>query len=107
MQNNDRNLVDIGERIEKNKAKLDRLPLFKNELRTARLSPPEADLYDLNQIQCIALGSLQHFGWQLAFIRRSPWTQPVIVVKHKVHSKLAVLEEDGSVNLSPEVRWRH
>jgi len=92
---------------DRNQIKLDSLPLFKKELRGIYSTGPGNPGYELNEVQSIALGSLEHFGWQLAFVRRSSWASPVIVVKHKIHTKFAVLEEDGSVNLSPAIRWRH
>ena len=77
------------------------------ELRGSRSDLPADVLYYLNEVQRLALHSLENFGWQMAFIRRSLFIPPMIVVKNSEQSKLAVLEEDGSVNLSPLVRWRH
>jgi len=79
----------------------------KEELRGFRSALPSDVLYYLNEVQRLALHSLENFGWQLAFIRRPLFVPPMIVVKNSEQSKFAVLEEDGSVNLSPLVRWRH
>ena len=79
----------------------------KEELRGSRASLPSDVIYYLNEVQRIALQSLENFGWQLAFIRRPLFVPPMIVVKNCEQSKFAVLEEDGSVNLSPSAKWRH
>jgi hypothetical protein len=79
----------------------------KEEVRGSRAPLPADVLYYLNEVQRLALHSLENFGWQLAFIRRPLFVPPMIVVKNSEQSKFAVLEEDGSVNLSPLVRWRH
>lgn len=79
----------------------------KEEVRGSRSPLPTDVLYYLNEVQRLALHSLENFGWQLAFIRRPLFVPPLIVVKNSEQSKFAVLEEDGSVNLSPLVRWRH
>jgi hypothetical protein len=79
----------------------------KEEVRGSRSPLPADVLYYLNEVQRLALHSLENFGWQLAFIRRPLFVPPLIVVKNSEQSKFAVLEEDGSVNLSPLVRWRH
>lgn len=79
----------------------------KEEARGSRTPLPADVFYYLNEVQRLALHSLENFGWQLAFIRRPLFVPPMIVVKNSEQSKFAVLEEDGSVNLSPSVKWRH
>ena len=79
----------------------------KEDVRGSRSPLPADVLYYLNEVQRLALHSLENFGWQLAFIRRPLFVPPMIVVNNSEQSKFAVLEEDGSVNLSPLVRWRH
>jgi len=83
------------------------VPSPKEEARGSRSAVPADVIYYLNEVQRLALRSLENFGWQLAFIRRPLFVPPMIVVKNSEQSKFAVLEEDGSVNLSPLVRWRH
>lgn len=61
----------------------------------------------LNQLQLVALHSLENFGWHLWFVRRPLFMQPVVVVTNKEASELAVLEEDGSVNMKPNLQLRH
>jgi len=75
--------------------------------RGSRNALPSDVFYYLNEVQRLALHSLENFGWQLAFIRRPLFVPPMVVVKNSEQSKYAVLEEDGSVNLSPSAKWRH
>ena len=79
----------------------------KEDVRGSRSSLPADVFYYLNDVQRLALHSLENFGWQLAFMRRPLFVPPIVVVKNSEQSRFAVLEEDGSVNLSPLVRWRH
>lgn len=83
------------------------VPTEKEDKRGSRHALPSNVFYYLTEIQRIALRSLENFGWQLAFIRRPLFIPPVVVVKNAEQSKYAILEEDGSVNLSPSVKWRH
>jgi hypothetical protein len=79
----------------------------KEDMRGSRPALPLDVLYYLNDVQRIALHSLENFGWQLAFIRRPLFVPPLVVVKNDDQTKYALLEEDGSVNLSPPIKWRH
>ena len=79
----------------------------KDDIRGSRSALPTDVYYYLSEVQRIALHSLENFGWKLAFIRRPLFVPPVVVVKNSEQSKYAVLEEDGSVNLSPVAKWRH
>ena len=78
----------------------------KEELRGTRSALPADVFYYLNEVQRVALHSLENFGWQLAFIRRPLFMPPMVVVGNEEKTKFAVLEDDGSVNLSPHAKWR-
>jgi hypothetical protein len=78
----------------------------KEDLRGSRLDLPMDVFYYLNEVQCIALKNLENFGWHLAFIRRPLFVSPVVVVQSRDRAKYAVLEVDGSVNLSPAIKLR-
>jgi hypothetical protein len=79
----------------------------KADLRGSRPPLPADIFYYLNEVQRIALQSLANFGWQLAFIRRPLFMAPMVVVKNAEQTKLAVLEDDGSVNMAPHIKWRN
>lgn len=62
---------------------------------------------DLNQAQLETLQRLEHFGWELKFVRRKPFQAPVAVVFDGDRKKYAVLEEDGRFNENPDFEIRH
>ncbi len=61
----------------------------------------------LNESQMLALHSLESFGWSLWFVRRPMFMPAVVVVANSESTQHAVLEEDGSVNLKPQIHLRH
>lgn len=56
---------------------------------------------DLNEAQRVTLTGLEQFGWELKFVRRKQFQQPVAVVFDGERKNFAVLEPDGSLNESP------
>ena len=88
-------------------AGVETLSSLTKELRGLCSALPANIVSYLNEIQCAALISLEPFGWQIAFIRRALFSQPIIVMKRDRDNKFAVLEDDGSINLSPAISWRH
>lgn len=56
---------------------------------------------ELNEAQLGTLQGLEHFGWELKFVRRKPFQEPVAVVFDGDRKKFAVLEADGTLNESP------
>lgn len=76
------------------------------ERRGNRLPVPPNIKALLNQDQSLALRNVENFGWQLAFIRQ-PLFEPIIaVVISPDRRRFAVLEQDGRVNMSPEIALR-
>lgn len=61
----------------------------------------------LNESQLLALHSLESFGWQLWFVRRPLFMQPIVIVSNSESTQHAQLEEDGSVNLKSPIHLRH
>jgi hypothetical protein len=60
----------------------------------------------LNPAQLEAWRMLQTFGWQLRFVRRPLFQQPVAVIVNKAGQMHAVIEEDGRVNDKPGFKIR-
>jgi hypothetical protein len=56
---------------------------------------------DLNQDQQIALAELEKYGWELKFIRRPMFQQPVPVVFDSDRKSYAVLLPDGTLDHNP------
>jgi hypothetical protein len=53
------------------------------------------------------LHSLESFGWHLWFVRRPLFMQPIVIVSNSEATQHAMLEDDGSVNLKPQLVLRH
>ena len=84
----------------------ERLHYLENDKRgVQRAVPVDVGRY-LNEAQLLALQSLEGFGWQLAFVRRPLFMEPVVVVHHPDHSQYALLEDDGAVNQKVKIGLR-
>ena len=57
--------------------------------------------------QLLALHRVEEFGWQVAFVRRPLFQSPLTVVSSPEHQRFAVLEDDGEVNMRPDIVIRH
>lgn len=71
------------------------------ERRKAQNDLSSALKRELNEAQLGTLQGLEHFGWELKFVRRKPFQEPVAVVFDGDRKKFAVLEADGTLNESP------
>ena len=56
---------------------------------------------ELRPAQQITLADLEGFGWELKFVRRPLFQEPVAVVFDPDHKRFAVLQEDGTLNENP------
>ena len=56
---------------------------------------------ELNEAQLTTLQGLEHFGWELKFVRRKPFQTPIAVIFDGDRKHFAVLELDGSLNENP------
>jgi len=81
------------------------IPTLKDKRGTQAPIPQGLERY-LSDLQVGALRSLESFGWRLAFVRRPLFMQAVVVVASPDQCKVAVLEEDGSVNTDGVVQMR-
>ena len=69
--------------------------------------PPRALERELNDVQVITLRELEHYGWELRFMRREPFRKPVAVLFAADRTHYAVLEEDGSLDEHPGFEIQH
>jgi len=60
----------------------------------------------LNLHQMHALRQIESFGWQLHFVRRSLFQEPVPVIFSPDGDKFATLERDGRINMTPDSALR-
>ena len=61
----------------------------------------------LNQDQKNALRNVENFGWQLAFVRRPVFEEPIFVVISPDQQRYAILDGDGEVDMNPQIVVRH
>lgn len=78
----------------------------KNRRKGDNAIPHNIDKY-LNEDQVLSLRQMESFGWQLAFVRRPLFQEHVAVVSNSDSTKFGVLEDDGSINTSPQFYIRH
>jgi hypothetical protein len=57
---------------------------------------------ELNQDQVLALAELEKFGWELKFIRRPMFKDPIPVVFDSDRRHFAILKDDGTLDENPE-----
>ena len=61
----------------------------------------------LNDEQIATLRSLENFGWELKFVRRPAFKDPVPVVFDGDRKKFAVLDSEGNLDENPGFDIRH
>jgi hypothetical protein len=71
------------------------------EKRRADARPSLVLKKDLNDDQLLALAELEKFGWDLKFIRRPMFQQPIPVVFDSSRKQFAVLNPDGTLDENP------
>ncbi len=76
------------------------------EKRKSDKQTPENLLQLLNQLQILALRQIEQFGWSLKFVRRPMFQSPVPVIMDGHGTKIGVLEEDGRINMEPDIKVR-
>jgi len=67
---------------------------------------PDNAIKMLNQMQIMALHQIEGYGWQLQFIRRPLFQDPVPVVIDADGKKIGILEDDGRINMEPDIKVR-
>lgn len=60
----------------------------------------------LNTGQRQALHQMENFGWRLYFIRRPLFANILVVIVNGEGNKVGVLEEDGRINMEPDIKLR-
>lgn len=76
------------------------------EKRKSDKQVPQDLMRLLNQLQILALRQIEQFGWSLKFVRRPMFENPIAVVMDGRGAKIGVLEEDGRINMEPDIEVR-
>ena len=72
-----------------------------------RMSPvPKNYRSYMNDAQQCQLRTIEGFGWNVLFIRRPMFNKSVVVVTSQEGNSLGILEEDGRLNLEPNIEIR-
>jgi hypothetical protein len=71
------------------------------ERRKHGAKPSIALKKELNQDQLLALAELEKYGWELKFIRKPMFQQPIPVVFDSDRKHYAVLKADGTLDQNP------
>ena len=68
--------------------------------KRAGKAPVPSDLKDiLNEIQMTSLRQIENFGWQLHFVRRPLFQDPVVVIVSAEGDRFGTLEADGRIEI--------
>ncbi len=76
------------------------------EKRTGQPPVPPNYRNVLSPDQMMTLRQLENFGWEVAFVRRPSQHEKVIVVSSTAQRRIGVLDNDGQLNLEPDIRIR-
>ena len=77
-----------------------------DDKRTGDSPIPEDIKEYLNEDQLDQLHTIEGFGWHLKYVRRPVFQEPVIVVTSQDGQSIGILEEDGRLNLEPNIKTR-
>ena len=75
--------------------------------RTKMPAIPKSLQKVLNPLQLMALWNVENFGWELRFVRRCGLEIPIPVVCGADGETIAVLDEEGNVDLKPKIVIRN
>jgi len=69
--------------------------------------PIPSNLEDwLTEDQLMALKHVESFGWQLKFIRRPAFEDPIVVLFGADGNKIGVMGKDGKIDMNPDIKIR-
>ncbi|MDX2458242.1 MAG: hypothetical protein QNL87_12120 [Gammaproteobacteria bacterium] len=78
----------------------------RKERRQHKVPVPDNPDELLSQHQMRALRHIESFGWQLHFVRRSLFQEPVAALISPEGDRFAILEHDGRINMTPDTDLR-
>lgn len=72
-----------------------------------KIAPIPANLAAiLNDLQLLGIRRLEGFGWDLRFVRRENLPKPIPVVADPGGQKLAVVDEEGKLDVNHGLNFR-
>jgi hypothetical protein len=82
-------------------------PIKPRDKRGAEAAIPSDLASYVSDMQMLAIKQLENFGWQLAFVRRPLFLEPMVVVKNSKSLQYALLETDGTIMLEHGLMLRN
>jgi hypothetical protein len=76
------------------------------ERRKDGISIPENLKEILNEAQWQALSGIKYSGWELRFLRRPLFQDPVLVVHNSNDGRTGILEKDGRIRIQANIKVR-
>ena len=61
----------------------------------------------LNDAQKSKLNTIEGFGWNIKYIRHPLFQDPVVFVSSDDGHSIGILEDDGRLNLNPDIQTRN
>lgn len=77
-----------------------------DERRKGEKSVPDDYKNYMNDAQMAQLHAIENFGWDLKYVRHPLFQECVIIVTNADGSSIGVLEDDGRLNLEPDIKIR-
>jgi hypothetical protein len=77
-----------------------------DDKRTGEQPVPDNLQEVLSEFQLLALHRIEGFGWELRFVRRPLFQAAIPVVVNSDGTSIGVLEEDGRINMEPDIQIR-
>jgi hypothetical protein len=81
-------------------------PMVGPERRLDQERPASVLERQLNEDQRHALRQLERFGWELKFVRRKLFQDPIAVIFDQGRQHFAEIDASGALNETPEFRIR-
>lgn len=81
--------------------------IIDRERRQVRLVPGATLRAQLNEDQLMTLCELERYGWELKFVRRPLFKDPIPVVIDGDRKSFSVLRPDGTLEDHPSLKWRN
>lgn len=60
----------------------------------------------LNAAQLQALSGMKYSGWELRYLRRPLFQEPVLVVQNPNDGRIGILDKDGSIRIQTNIEVR-
>ena len=76
--------------------------MYEDKRKGSKAIPSNVKKY-LNESQQVELRTIEGFGWDIKFIRRPLFQEPVVMVMSPDGNSIGTLEEDGQLNLDADI----